>query len=86
MKKKNAKQWAGYHYASGVVKYLVELCLSYFVIVLLVVLASNTFSLGVDDTDKSGWKRSNMRLLTDHGTGIQYLSDGHGGMVRRYTE
>ena len=31
------------------------------------------FDYGTDDTDKDGFNRSNMELLTDYGTGLQYL-------------
>jgi hypothetical protein len=43
----------------------------------LIVLAINIirayFNIGVDDTDANGWKRSGFELLTDYGTGKQYL-------------
>jgi len=37
----------------------------------------HVFQLGKDDTDPEGYQRSGLRLYTDHGTGIQYLSDGN---------
>ncbi|HMN15825.1 MAG TPA: hypothetical protein PKD55_26200 [Bellilinea sp.] len=45
-------------------------------------LASNAFSWWTDDTDASGWKRSGLKLHTDHKTGVQYLSDGKNLVVR----
>ena len=35
-----------------------------------------------DDTDKSGWKRSGVTLITDYGTGQQYLYRG-GAIIKR---
>jgi hypothetical protein len=43
----------------------------------------NSWDIGTDDSDVDGWHRSGMSVLTDHKTGLQYLSDGHGGMIRR---
>lgn len=37
----------------------------------------------IDDTDYDGWRRSGLRVYTDYGTGVQYLSDGHGGLTVR---
>lgn len=51
--------------------------------VLVAILFRNICGIGVDDSDLDGWHRSGMKVMTDHKTGIQYLSDGHGGMVRR---
>lgn len=48
-----------------------------------VMLAANTFNLRTDDSDLDGWHRSGFTILTDHKTGLQYLSDGHGGLVLR---
>jgi hypothetical protein len=45
--------------------------------------ARNLWSIGVDDTDKNAWVRSGFKLYTDYGTGVQYLSDGHGGLIMR---
>lgn len=42
----------------------------------------NTFNIGTDDTDKDGWNRSGFKLLTDHGTGKQYLYRG-GALIER---
>ena len=43
------------------------------VVLLLVNALINTLGLFTDDSDKSGWKRSGFRVLTDHKTGVQYL-------------
>jgi hypothetical protein len=36
----------------------------------------------VDDTDKDKWTRSNVELITDYGTGVQYLYKG-GALIPR---
>lgn len=33
----------------------------------------STFIRSTDDTDKSMWTRSGVTLITDYGTGVQYL-------------
>lgn len=37
----------------------------------------------LDDTDSPAGQRSNMELLTDHGTGCQYLLSEGGGLTPR---
>ena len=46
-------------------------------------LAIMGFSFHIDDTDKSFWDRSGMRLFTDYGTGLQYLGGPWGGVTPR---
>lgn len=48
---------------------LVLLCL----IVLVISIIRAYFNIDVDDTDANGWERSGFELLTDYGTGKQYL-------------
>lgn len=43
----------------------------------------NQFGCGIDDSDTSGWQRSGLKIHTDAKTGVQYLSDGKGGLIRR---
>jgi hypothetical protein len=43
----------------------------------------NSFGIGLDDTDKDGWNRSNLRIYTDHKTGLQYLGTSGGGLTPR---
>lgn len=45
--------------------------------------ALTAFGVGVDDSDLSKWDRSGLRVHTDAKTGIQYLSDGRGGLIVR---
>lgn len=57
-----------------------------FVIILLSALygaARLAFGWGLDDTDKSKWERSGLEVLTDHGTGVQYVRNASGGMCVR---
>ena len=73
----------GYNFAKGAVTYLCR-CFLYVVAVLFLAhLARNYFAWGIDDSDFSGWKRSGLQLHTDAKTGIQYFSDGKGGLCRR---
>lgn len=39
-----------------------------------------------DDSDKSAEIRSGMKVHTDYKTGLQYLSDGRGGLMPRISE
>lgn len=51
--------------------------------VLLLVLRL-VFGWGMDSTDNHATgERSNMRLLKDHGTGIEYLEGPGGGLIQR---
>ena len=42
----------------------------------------NGFGLSLDDSDKNGWTRSGVSVITDYKTGLQYLSRG-GAMIPR---
>lgn len=74
----------GYDVTQGCVLYLSKLLLLLGVFVILLTFVFGAFDLFTDDTDKDGFNRSGLRLLRDHGTGIEYLSDGKGGLVRRF--
>jgi hypothetical protein len=58
--------------------WLIGYCLSFGLTFIL-----NYFNVNVDDSDKSGKERSGLKVHTDYKTGIQYLSDGKGGMCVR---
>ena len=45
-------------------------------IVIVISIISMVFDLGTDDTDRNGRYRSNVTLITDYGTGLQYLYKG----------
>ncbi len=49
-------------------------------LILVLLVMRNTFEIGLDTTDKSGWKRSGLSLHIDNATGVEYLSDSHGGL------
>lgn len=44
--------------------------------------------LGIEenDSDKSRWDRSGLVVHTDYKTGVEYLSDGHGGLTPRLSK
>jgi hypothetical protein len=79
----NSDQQQGYDFARGATKYFAKLALLW-----LIVFAAFNFlriygGYGMDATDAGSRHRSGLRLHTDYGTGVQYLSDGQGGLVRR---
>jgi len=43
----------------------------------------NTLDGCTDDSDKSGWDRSGLRIYTDHKTGVQYVGNTFGGLHPR---
>lgn len=58
-------------------------------LITLYLLIHYLFSLGSDETDKFSIsngalkKRSNMKILIDYGTGLQYLNSSNGGLTPR---
>jgi len=48
-----------------------------------ILLFQAVFNIGLDDTDNADGTRSGMKLHTDYGTGIQYLSTGDGPLIPR---
>ena len=52
------------------------------VFVFIFTVITNSLDFGVDDTDKNGWNRSGVTLITDYGTGVQYLYRD-GAIIRR---
>jgi len=81
------KHQAGYSLAQGAWLFVWGLIKAAVVIAAVICFAivmwRNTFNIGTDSTDYSGWKRSGLTLHTDALTGLQYLSDGHGGLTPR---
>lgn len=73
----------GYDFIKGGMKALWDGIKYPFIGFFSVSLISALMGWGMDDSDKSAWNRSNMKVLTDHKTGVQYLSDSRGGMVKR---
>jgi hypothetical protein len=74
---------AGYDFMAGAMRCAATYILLGFIIAVALTMARNWLALGMDDSDKDGWQRSGLTIHTDAKTGIQYLSDGHGGLVRR---
>lgn len=79
----NTRIQQGHDFAKGACLFLVKAGLFITLLVYLLTLLAAVFDWGVDDTDRDGFHRSGLRLLRDHGTGIEYLSDGRGGLIRR---
>lgn len=83
MKTNTPTKQLGYDFAEGVIECLAKYIVLVYVILIVFALTRNWLELGTDDSDKNGFQRSGLRVHTDALTGIQYLSDGHGGLVRR---
>jgi len=67
----------------GIVRELADYVLIFLVLSLVLKFVSGYFGWWTDDSDKSGFDRSGLSIKTDHKTGVQYLSDGKGGMMVR---
>ena len=76
-------QQLGEAFATGCLIALSKFVLFLVVFNLIFMCLRNVSRSGVDDTDKDGWHRSGLRLYTDNKTGVQYLSDGKGGLTPR---
>ena len=77
------KEKEGYALAKGVSLYIANMIISIALLFVVVLVVRNSFGIGVDSTDESAWKRSGFTVLKDAKTGVEYLSDGHGGLVKR---
>lgn len=53
-----------------------------FAIILVFSVLLNGLGFSIDDTDKDGFNRSGVSLITDYGTGLQYLYKG-GALIPR---
>jgi len=73
----------GYEYVRGGVIYLLDMSLIIVIVVVIINITRNTFSIGVESTDKDGWNRSGLIIYTDHKTGVQYLSTKEGHLIPR---
>lgn len=76
----------GYELAKGAMNFICRLIAILIILIGLLSFARLVFGWGVDSTDRNTWRRSGLTLYTDYGTGVQYLSDGKGGLVRRHGE
>ena len=77
------KEREGYEWAWGVSRHAGEIIIAAALIGSVLLLLRIMLSIGVDDSDQNGWKRSGLKIHKDAKTGIEYLSDGNGGLVRR---
>lgn len=77
------EQQKGYDFAKGVAGFLAQCFLLGMLLLSAFWLLRNSLGWGVDDTDRDGWNRSGLTVHTDAKTGVQYLSDGKGGLTRR---
>ena len=60
---------------------LIAICSFFSIIIFFIFIAwiiSNTFNLGIDNSDINGWKRSGLKIYTDNLTGVQYLETRNG--------
>lgn len=53
------------------------------IVIAVINFTRNHFGFGLDNSDTDGNHRSGLQVHTDAKTGIEYLSDGKGGLVRR---
>jgi len=83
MKKQSPAFITGRDLVRGAVDYLATLAAYIFLGACAIQALANFLDWGVDDTDQDGWRRSGLKVHTDAKTGIQYLSDGNGGLIRR---
>ena len=83
MKFENEKQQQGHDFAYGAIVCIGRLCVFWIIIVLTVSLLRSVFAIGLDDSDSNGWNRSGLKIHLDAKTGIEYLSDGKGGLIER---
>lgn len=77
------KEDDGYYWMRGVLKaatgYVLQFCAGLLVLFLLRL----ALGIGVDSTDRDRWHRSGLKILVDAKTGVEYLSDGDGGLTPR---
>lgn len=77
------KEEAGYFWMKGALKAVSGQVLFAMFLLFVWYVIRLSLGIGMDDSDSGPWGRSGLTVHTDAKTGIQYLSDGHGGMVRR---
>lgn len=73
----------GYDFASGIACYLANFTVAFLIIYFIYGFSRNLFNFGIDDSDKDGFNRSGLTIHKDYKTGIEYLSDGKGGLIKR---
>lgn len=71
---------AGAAYTTGALVAISNIVVIVAILALIGNAIRNRFDINTDDTDYDGRNRSGLSLHTDAKTGVQYLSDGKGGM------
>lgn len=80
---KTQKQIDGYEFTKGAIQCLCKFFAVPIALAVIFTLLISEFGWFTDATDVDGWHRSGMSLHTDAATGVQYLSDGRGGLTPR---
>ena len=74
----------GFQAAWGVGKYIaLMICIGFVVTWVLTLTPVGNWTTPLDSTDKSNKHRSGVTLITDYGTGCQYLETNFGGITPR---
>lgn len=73
----------GHDLMQGALYCLAKWILFVYFVVMLFNLARNWLGWGLDDSDRDSWHRSGLQLHHDAKFGVEYLSDGKGGLTRR---
>lgn len=79
----DAVEQIGGHLAKGAIYQAAKMALIGMLFIFACNLVRDLCGWNLDDTDRDAWHRSNMTVLTDAKTGVQYLSDGKGGLTPR---
>ena len=77
------QQQDGYDFAKGLLICVGKFAALGWLTILAITLFANWLAIGVDDSDRDAWHRSGLTIHTDAKTGVQYLSDGKGGLIVR---
>lgn len=78
-----ALQNDGYHITIGVLNCLYHRIGTLLTVFIVISFLTKLTGCSVDYTDQDKWNRSGLKPLTYAKTGIQYLSDGKGGITPR---
>jgi len=77
------EQQRGYDFGRGVLLGIVDAIVPVLIVVAIAICIINTFNWFTDDSDKSGWERSGVKIYEDAKTGQQYLGTSGGGIIKR---
>lgn len=76
----------GKQFTKGAIDAIISFLCWWLIGILLITIIAAWLGWQVDDSDKDGFNRSGLKVHVDHKTGIEYLSDGRGGLIRRETK